>query len=57
MSTHVDFTYMIQGKTFPFLRPKTRGNEFRKLASWGTIFVGAKRQLSRKLIVSLSQRM
>ena len=34
-----------QGKIFPFLRPKTRGNEFQKLAIWGTIFVGAKRSV------------
>ena len=33
-----------QGKIFPVLRPKTRGNEFKKLAIWGTIFVGTERQ-------------
>ena len=32
----------MQGNIFPFLRPKTRGNEFQKLAIWGTIFVGTK---------------
>ena len=37
-----------QGKIFPFLRPKTRGNEFQKLAIWGTIFVGAKRSVELK---------
>ena len=31
-----------QGKIFPFLHPKTRGNEFQKLAIWGTIFVDEK---------------
>ena len=39
---------ILQGKTFPFLRPKTRGNEFQKLAIWGTIFVGAKRSVELK---------
>ena len=34
---------MYQGKIFPFLHPKTRGNEFQKLAIWGTIFVDEKR--------------
>jgi hypothetical protein len=33
----------MQGKIFPFLHPKTRGNEFQKLAIWGTIFVDEKR--------------
>ena len=33
-----------QGKIFLILRPKTRGNEFKKLAIWGTIFVGTERQ-------------
>ena len=33
-----------QGKTFLILRPKTRGNEFKKVAIWGTIFVGTERQ-------------
>ena len=33
-----------QGKIFLILRPKTRGNKFKKLAIWGTIFVGTELQ-------------
>jgi hypothetical protein len=38
------FLIWIAGKIFLILRPKTRGNEFEKLAIWGTIFVGTERQ-------------
>ena len=40
------YTQHVQGEIFPILGPKTRGNEFQRLAVWGTIFVGAKHKNS-----------